>query len=158
MKKKVFLFTFVLLGLGVLSLATAQSSLSQVPRDGRYYIVSGQDMNRFESSLVGENIRFTGRIVDVKKFPITKFLLLSEDGSYYVIVGISMGDVPDDLNNAIAKNALRPKSQGLFSSYPGDVITIWGTVHSLSKQGGLTGSVLSKPSCIVDIVHDWQKK
>lgn len=132
--------------------------VKDLKKGGEYFIVKGADLHNLGADLIGKKIRFRGYVLEINRFPVRKVLLLSEDKCYFVIMpyGKTLGKVPESLRNRILKNGFRAAG-GFFKRYEGDKLTVYCTIDTLCKEGGLTGSVLRYKSCIVKPVHDWAK-
>ena len=61
-------------------------AVSQLKKDGDYYIVNGADLHSLGADLIGKKIRFHGYAWEIKRFPTSTLLLLSEDKCFFVIL------------------------------------------------------------------------
>jgi len=132
-------------------------SVDKLKKDGDYYLVKGADLHNLGGDLIGKKIRVSGYAAEIKRFPSKTLLLKSEDQCYFVIMFWgSLGNIPDDLQKRLEGNGVRAAG-GIINRYEGDKLTIYCTVDSLMKEGGLTGSALRYKSCIVKSVEKWEK-
>lgn len=130
---------------------SAATQLSDLERDGDYYVVTGADIHNLCGDLLNKKIKFRGKVDKTQgsMFGLEKPLVrvLADDGEFYLWVA-EAATVPDDFKEAIQKG-------GLQVSEP---VELSCTLDELPSEAVLTAySELSKRSGISKNVDSWSR-